>query len=77
MTEQLNNIERTIGRIEGTVSSILEEAKKTNGTIRSHEARLNDCESKLNQAIGAGKRTHLLWAGAVAVIGILIAILKK
>lgn len=74
MSDQLNKIERTLGRLEEGILGIQKRLDISNGRIAKNEDRMNKCESLIDQIKGAGKLIHIFWGGVVAIVGIAISI---
>jgi len=60
MQEQLNNLERGTGRIEGKVDGILSHLEKINGRLGTHGERLD----KLDNEMTAIKTKATIFGGA-------------
>ena len=75
---QLNEISRAIGNLEGTVASgfksMNKRLDKVNGTINSHDTRINKVESEQDKAKGVA--TILGGMAGVVIVAIEYAIKK-
>ncbi|MBW2084427.1 MAG: hypothetical protein JRI54_00125 [Deltaproteobacteria bacterium] len=59
--EILLEIKEEQGKQRGTLEQILEQAKRTNGTLRDHESRLRVLEQVQNQSAGAAGVRKTIW----------------
>lgn len=68
MQEQLNNLERSVGRIEGKLDGILAHLDKINSAIEGHDRRIDGLEQENARAKGIA-------AGISFVISVIVGII--
>jgi len=66
---ELNNLERSIGRIEGKIDGILEHLRKINGSIEKHDCRIDTIEQEISRHKG-------IVAGISAVVSIIVSVIS-
>lgn len=66
MNDQLNNLERSMGRVEGKIDGVLIHLEKINGRLNKHGERLDGIEQETAKAKGVA-------AGISMVVSIIIA----
>jgi peptidoglycan hydrolase CwlO-like protein len=70
--EQINNLERSVGRIEGKLDGILEQLKKINGSIGEQDRRIDTLEQESARAKGIAAGISIVVSAAIAVINHLL-----
>lgn len=76
-----NNIQRSLGRIEGKIDGINEHLKRLNGSIESHSSKIDkveNCIAKIKaEATMSARVAGAVWGVIVTVVGLLISWFKK
>lgn len=72
----LQEIQRSIGRLEGKIDGVNNRLDKVNGSIGNHQGRLNNLETFCDSMKGKIVASALIISGAVAVVGLLLQYYK-
>ena len=70
-----NNIQRSLGRIEGKIDGINQRLDKMNGTLKSHDEKIDDLEGFVNEIKGQEKQiTKIASIGGAIAGGFITAV---
>lgn len=73
MQDQLNNLERSLGRVEGKLDGIVSQLEKFNATVIDHDKRIDGITQEVVKAKGIAAGISMV----VSVIGAVVTIFIK
>ena len=78
---ELNEINRAIGNLEGTIKEGFKAVNfrldKINGSLDNHETRLNRNETKIDEATGSAKMLAIIWGVIITIVNLVIGFWKR
>lgn len=72
MQEQMNNLERSMGRVEGKLDVVMAHLEKMNGALVSHNKRIDKLEQESAKAKGIAVGTSMVVSFLASVVNLFI-----